>query len=143
MGLAAGIIIIFIIMVAFFISYGKAFRIKNEIINVIEQQEGMTLDDLKDFVVGKSTAYVGRKMGVCYNKIERTTPTSEYIGFTMEVVVFMEMDKTILGEAFNVKIPVTGETKLIEKGNIYDDLSLISDISECGTGPSKSYTSIQ
>ena len=37
MGLAAGIIIIFIIMVAFFISYSKAFKVKNQLINRIEE----------------------------------------------------------------------------------------------------------
>ena len=143
MGLAAGIIIIFIIMVAFFISYGRAFKIKNEMINAIEQQEGMTLEQLRNFVVGKSSAYVGRKIGVCYNNIEKPIPdgSSEFIGFTMQVVVFMEMDKTILGDRFNVKIPVTGETKLIEKGNIYSNMTMISsDIGECSSG---SYTSVQ
>ena len=136
MGLAAGIIMIFIIMVAFFISYGKAFKIKNEMINAIEQNEGMDFDDLQDFVVGKSTAYVGKKIGVCYDRVEKG---SRFVGFTMKVVVYMEMDKTILGELFNVKIPITGETKLIEKGNIYDELSTgsshtISGITLCSTG---------
>ena len=136
MGLAAGIIMIFIIMVAFFISYGKAFKIKNEMINAIEQSEGMDFDDLQDFVVGKSTSYVGREIGVCYSRIEKG---SKFLGFTMNVVVYMEMDRTILGDAFHVRIPITGETKMIEKGIIYNELAkgsshTISGISLCSTG---------
>jgi len=142
MGLAAGIIMIFIIMVAFFISYGKTFKMKNEIINAIEQKEGMTASDLTNFVAGKNSAYVGKKIGACYNKIKNSS--GNYVGFTVEVVVYMEMDRTILGTLFNPKIPVTGETKLIEKGNYHERfISGISNplgMNECSSG---GYTTIQ
>ena len=145
MGLAAGIIVIFVIMVAFFISYGKAFKIKNEMLNEIEQHEGMDLDSLKNFVVDKQTKYVGKKIGVCKNSVYRSVDgNTEFIGFTMEVVVYMQMDRTILGDLFSVSIPITGETKLIEKGNIFDNYShSLLDIDECGDGASKTYTSVQ
>ena len=141
MGLAAGIIMIFIIMVAFFISFGKAFKVKNDMINAIEQNEGMTLGELQNFVEGKSTAYLGRQMGVCYSRVEKR---GNFLGFTMNVVVYMEMQETILGNLFHVKIPVSGETRLIEKGILYNELAkgtsyTISDIPICD---GKNYKSI-
>ena len=116
MGLAAGIIIIFIIMVAFFISFGKAFKIKNQIINYIEQQEGIDktqLDNLK-------SKYTTNDFNVCYTKIKRG---SDLVGFTMSVEVMMKMDETILGGPFRVEIPIKGETRIIEKGNTFTLLS--------------------
>lgn len=120
MGLAAGIIIIFIIMVAFFISYGKTFRIKNAIINKIEQEEGMKLSEIKDFIYDNSTTYSGKDPYICYNVVGTGT---NYRGFTVEVTVYMSMDRTILGDRFNVKIPVRGETRIIEKGNYFNNVS--------------------
>ena len=118
MGLAAGIIIIFIIMVAFFISYGSTFKIKNEIINYIEQHEGASKDELLTFVTGKQTKYSGKTIKACVNMLDGASVN----GFTIKVVVYMEMDKTILNEAFNVKIPIKGETMIIRKGSRYDNL---------------------
>ena len=99
-------------MVAFFISYGKTFRIKNEMINYIEQNEGVEKDSLSFYVQDKVNAYSGKTIEACYNEIDNGSVK----GFTVKVVVYMEMDRTILGKAFNVKIPVSGETRIIEKG---------------------------
>ena len=129
MGLAAGIIIIFIIMVAFFISYGKTFRIKNEMINYIEQNEGVKKESLEDYFVNKGNAYNGKTIEACYNEIDNGSVK----GFTVKVVVYMEMDRTILGKAFNVKIPVSGETRIIEKGNYISNPENM-DLNECSSG---------
>jgi len=118
MGLAAGIILIFIIMVAFFISYGKAFRTKNYIVNQIEQAEGLS----ETQILGEFTA-AGRNNydpEFCYNIVE--TPAGVK-GFTVEVTLFMQFDRTILGSSFLDRgIPISGETRIIEKGRFYDDL---------------------
>ena len=131
MGLAAGIIIIFIIMVAFFISYGKTFRIKNEMINYIEQNEGVEKGSLGDSFVNKGNAYNGKTIEACYNEIRDNNGSLK--GFTVKVVVYMEMDRTILGDKFNVKIPVSGETRIIEKGNYISNPENM-DLNECSSG---------
>lgn len=114
MGLAAGIILIFIIMVAFFISYGQTFRLKNDMINYIEQNEGVDKVTLARYMGGKGSVYSGRDIKACYKKVYRG---HEQIGFTVKVIVYMQMDRNIFGKAFNPKIPVSGETKTIETGN--------------------------
>ena len=134
MGLAAGIIIIFIIMVAFFISYSKAFKVKNQLINRIEQMEGMKKDEISSYIVSEQTNYVGNKITACYNKVERNgTP----IGFTVKVVVYMQFERAILGENLNIDIPVSGETRIIEKGNYINRLGDLN-LSQCSSG----YTNI-
>lgn len=135
MGLAAGIILIFIIMVAFFISYGTSFKLKNGIVNKIEQSEGMSSSEINSFINGKANKYNGKTVDVCYNEI--LDIDNKIKGFTVEVVVYMEMDKTILGEAFNVKIPIKGETRIIEKGNYLENLGRLN-IQKCSNG----YTTI-
>ena len=130
MGLAAGIIIIFIIMVAFFISFSKTFKIKNSIINRIEQNEGMTQTELDEFLANE-TSYNGENR-ICYN-VEKNN-NSSIIGVTFNVTIYMQMDRTILGEAFNVKIPISGETRIIEKGNFFNNIKnqrRVSGYSEC------------
>lgn len=129
MGLAAGIIIIFIIMVAFFISFSKTFKIKNSIINRIEQNEGMTQTELDEFLANE-TSYNGENR-ICYNVVKNN---NSVIGVTFNVTIYMQMDRTILGEAFNVKIPISGETRIIEKGNFFNNIKnqrRVSGYSEC------------
>ena len=118
MGLAVMMIMIFVIMAAFFISYGKTFRVKNAIINKIEQSEGMTSDEIKTFVADKTTTYVGKKIEVCYDEIRDNR--NNLTGFTMKVRVWMQMDRTILDGPFKFEFPVNGETRIIEKGNMFD-----------------------
>lgn len=130
MGLAAGIILIFIIMVAFFISYGQTFRLKNDMINYIEQNEGVDKETLANYMVGKGSVYSGRDIKACYKEVNRG---SEQIGFTVKVIVYMQMDRNIFGKVFNPKIPVSGETKTIETGNYVGDPSSLG-IANCNNG---------
>lgn len=117
MGFAAGIIIIFVIMVAFFISYGKSFKLKNEIISVIEQREGMKKEDIIDYIKSRASGSNKRKdPEVCFRTVSNG---DDDLRFTIEVTVYMSMERTILDKMFEVKIPVRGETRIIEKGNIY------------------------
>lgn len=142
MGLAAGIIMVFIILVAFFISYGKCFKLKNSLINKLEQTEGVTYTKIKEYFNENGTAYSGKEATICYNKFSNID--DEIIGFNYEITVYMRMDRTILGEVFNPKIPISGETKMIEKGIflecLKDNTKCISanfnGIEECSNGVS-------
>ena len=116
MGFAAGIIIIFVIMVAFFISYGKSFKLKNEIVSVIEQREGMKEEDILRYIYDRDTTYNGKDPSVCFRTVSDTD-----LRFTIEVTVYMAMERSILDSLFKVNIPVRGETRIIEKGNIYEN----------------------
>ena len=135
MGLAAGIIMIFIILVAFFISYGKSFKLKNSVINNLEQSEGMTQDQVKQLLTNGGNAYNGKTAEICYNVFNDVG--GNVVGFNYEIVVYMEMDRTILGELFTPKIPIKGETKVIEKGNYFNCLK-----GTCVTGVTKTGTTL-
>ena len=138
MGLAAMLIMVFIIVVAFFISYGKSFRLKNTIINQLEQREGMTRNQVRDFFTGNSNVYNGKKVGICY---QRHMVGTEVIGLSYQVVVYMQLEATsILGQ---LEIPIKGETRIIEKGNYFNIIktshpSQLQNINKCSIG----YTTI-
>ncbi len=121
MGLAAAILIIFIIFVAFFINYGKTFRIKNQVINKLEQSEGLIKQDIIDYV--NDLKYTGKKISVCYNKVER--PLGTTIGFTYKVTLYMHFDRSILGSSFNLYIPIQGETKTIDSGSLFNEIKVL------------------
>ena len=130
MGLAAGRKIIFISMQAFFISVSKTYKIINSFINWIEHNEGMTQTELDEFLANE-TSYNGENR-ICYNVVKNNN--SSIIGVTFNVTIYMQMDRTILGEAFNVKIPISGETRIIEKGNYFNNIKnqrRVSGYSEC------------
>ena len=124
MGLATTIILIFIIMVSFFISYGKAFKLKNVIINEIEQAEGMSASELSHYV-GASGLYVGKEIGACFEPIYFE---SNITGYVIRVKVSFGMDRTILGENLNVNIPIIGETRIIQKGTHLGDPPSVSHL---------------
>lgn len=116
MGLAAMILLIFIIMVAFFIGYGKAFRLKNKIINRIEQGEGINAAELVTQMRNSANKYTGNEARICYSTVEDSS--GELYGFTMSVVVYMHTEEKIL----KVKIPISGETRIIQTGTYYDKI---------------------
>ena len=133
MGLAAVIIMIFIIVVAFFISYGKSFRLKNEIINKLEQQEGMTKTQVRQFFIDNSNIYNGKEVEICYQKY---TAGGENLGFSYKIIVYMKIEaSSILGE---LRIPIKGETRMIEKGYYFDHLpagtNQLESIKHCSRG---------
>ena len=140
MGLATMILLIFIIMVAFFISYGKTFRLKNALINRIEQSEGMTKTQMQTFISTAHSAtvsYSGREVSACYNKIMNGT---DFVGVTFEVVVYMKFEQSILGDSLSLEIPITGESRIIEKGNFYDVVKnpfASVGLKECSVGMEK------
>lgn len=135
MGFAAIILLIFIIMSAFFISYGRLFRLKDKIINSIEQSEGLSKDDIKNILTeNKYTLNGADNLKTCYNIIKYSN--GDIRGFTQTVEIYMSMDRTIFGEIFNFKIPVTGETRIIEEGNLFDIINKPTQF-ESGLGMTK------
>lgn len=127
LGLAAIIIFIFVIMAAFFIGLGKSFRTKNAIINYVEQQEGSSITEMRTFTREKTMASVK----ACYSKVTHGSKTE---GFTVKVVVYMKMNENILGDLVDIEIPIYGETRIIEKGNVFN--KMVSEGSHFGTGDS-------
>ena len=118
MYLATAIILVFITMVVFFISYGQTFKIKNRIINKIEQNEGLPVDAIKLLDPKGTINNDPTKKDVCLNLIKTG---SNLRGFTVEVTVYMKSGEGILD--FIPDIPIRGETRIIESGKYFDFLN--------------------
>jgi len=121
------IMIFFIFFFASFlaiaINYSQAFRIKNSIVNKLEEFEGYNASSLPLIQAsinnsgyyrevncterGEGVNVVGTN-GVCIDKVE-TGPTNEYIYY--KVTTYVSFDLPIIGTFFTV--PVKGETKVI------------------------------
>ena len=128
---------IYIAFIAVALNYAKAFRVKNRIIDIIEQNEGRdSYDDTKEgSVIGNINSYlntVGYYVNLaniknnnteninCYDRgycIEETTApvtdgiTSKYYKVTTYININFPFFK------LNFNIPITGETRKIERIN--------------------------
>lgn len=129
-----GIVMTFIVLFASFlavsINYSKAFKVKNNVVDLIEKNEGMTSDAVSDIygylqtqgyiLKGKcSSGYTGFDMNgkssgtdkslycVKKNNINDTALNKAYYS----VEVFFRLDLPIFGDIFTFK--VTGETMSI------------------------------
>ena len=128
---------IYIAFIAVALNYAKAFRVKNRIIGIIEQNEGIdSYDDTKEgSVIGNINSYlntVGYYVNLaniknnnteninCYDRgycIEETTApvtdgiTSKYYKVTTYININFPFFK------LNFNIPITGETRKIERIN--------------------------
>ena len=128
---------IYIAFIAVALNYAKAFRVKNRIIDIIEQNEGIdSYDDTKEgSVIGNINSYlntVGYYVNLaniknnnteninCYDRgycIEETTApvtdgiTSKYY----KVTTYININFPFFKLSFN--IPITGETRKIERIN--------------------------
>lgn len=113
---------IYIVFMSVILAYGRVFRTKNKIINYIEQNEGISNYQGFQEVVSKRFNYNG-KMDICYEKVGDRGyyyKTTVYITFQLPLV------KDIL------RVPVSGETRLIDTGNIYNEEATIdSKIDQC------------
>lgn len=132
-GLALTFIILFASFIAVAINYTKAFRVKNEIISIIEESEGYTRDSMNVVSVGESaeakidefldTANYDKEVevdcpdedmksstsGYCY-KLIQTADNEGYYKVTSFVVFELPLVDAF---GFSFNIPVSGETKLI------------------------------
>ena len=128
---------IYIAFIAVALNYAKAFRVKNRIIDIIEQNEGIdSYDDTKEgSVIGNINSYlntVGYYVNLaniknnnteninCYDRgycIEETTApvtdgiTSKYYKVTTYININFPFFK------LNFNIPITGEARKIERIN--------------------------
>ena len=133
------IVIVFIVLfssyLAISINYSKAFRVKNGIINIIEQNEGMNskartkiAEYLKGYgynVYGKCPSnsdikYTGyepslNKTSYKYCVAKKTSNSDNFEKTYYTVAVYFRLDLPIVGNIFT--FPVTGETKAVYFAN--------------------------
>lgn len=124
---------VYITFVAVALNYAKAFRVKNSVIDIIEQNEGIdefgdenvkgTVIDLIEtrlndysYMVNLSSEtknkykdYTCYDMGYCIKKVDDLG--REYYG----VVTFVELSMPFIN--FDITIPIKGETRVIERIN--------------------------
>jgi len=117
---------IYISFIAIALNYAKAFRVKNNIINIIEEHESYNIDvqNLVDDYVASMNYYVtsvgpnssstsyadgctGR--GYCVRRMYSDTLRGKYY----KVTTFIEISFPFFG--INITVPVTGETRLVGK----------------------------
>lgn len=128
---------IYIAFIAVALNYAKAFRVKNKIIDIIEQNEGIDsyIDTKEGSVIGDINSYLNTVSYYvnlaniknnnteninCYDRgycIEETTAsvsdgiTSKYYKVTTYININFPFFK------LNFNIPITGETRKIERIN--------------------------
>lgn len=125
---------VYITFVAVALNYAKAFRVKNSVIDIIEQNEGIdefndeyTKGDvinlienrLKDYsynvklsseTINKYSDYVCYDLGYCISKKNNNLDKEYY-----KVVTFVDLSIPFMN--FNITIPINGETRVIERIN--------------------------
>ncbi len=111
-------IVIYVCFLAITINYSITFRVKNQIINLLESYEGVenAREPINRYI--SEIAYYGTSMrnistdpacqnGYCIEKIE--TPRGNYY----KVTTYVSFDFPIFGNVTN--FPITGETRIIYK----------------------------
>lgn len=127
---------VYIIFIAVAFNYARAFRVKNKVIDIIEQNEGINLGDLND--IKKINAYLTAvsykvkiaeddcgEMTVDKNNLLINTDRGYCIGVSesnasgekvYKVRTFVTIDFPFI-EGLNIKVPITGETRRVKKIN--------------------------
>lgn len=122
---------VYITFVAVALNYAKAFRVKNSIIDIIEQNEGVDLDDnggtirkidtrLKEYSYNvrgiEEDKYITAGTGKCYDLGYCITKVSDDIkGKYYKVITFVHLEIPFMDLGFT--IPIRGETRVIERIN--------------------------
>lgn len=138
-----GIIVLFIVLFSAFlalsINYTKAFKVKNKIVNILEENEGFTennsggtanksLEELKDSSITEDKVYAYlMEMGYATTRVDSkkcTDDNMDYIeggycirkmcsdqGSYYKVRTFIKVELPIIYQTFT--IPINGETKVI------------------------------
>ena len=133
---------VYITFVAVAFNYARAFRVKNKVIDIIEQNEGIgdyrntsdnamvqineylgqvsynesenvTSNNCPNYVSGDDNHYFNTQRGYCVQRI--TASNSEYYGEYYKVTTFITLKIPFLNIGFT--IPVKGETRKIERIN--------------------------
>lgn len=128
---------VYTIFIAIAINYAKAFRVKNKILDIIEQNEGINTDniddkakdqiktymnninynvingysDIKARVEDKCSGYyfIDTDKGYCINKVSNSSDASYY-----QVRTFVTISIPLVRN-LSFTIPISGETRKIEK----------------------------
>ncbi len=134
-------IAIYVTFIAVALNYAKAFRVKNKIIDIIEQNEGLNncvdtsegsvIDQINTYlnsisyyvsldnknanvIAGKNCTQYCSSRGYCIEKTENTTSKTEnIISSYYTVTTYINIDFPFFGLNFN--IPIRGETRKIER----------------------------
>lgn len=126
---------IYIAFIAVALNYAKAFRVKNQIINLIEQNEGIEDTEWTDQsgVIGEINNYLGQmSYYVDLNKVSNNNTNTLHCyenGYCIEeyslgsvdeinsvyykVTTYVKIDLQVF--RLNFTIPITGETRKIER----------------------------
>jgi hypothetical protein len=103
------IMVVFIVLynslLAIAVNYAMAFRVKNSIINILEQNEGCrnTETQLSDYKANVRYYRPANKDEIVPVQVDR--------GYYYKVTTYISFDFPVVGDLFTV--PVTGETKVI------------------------------
>jgi len=98
---------VYIGFMAIVINYGKVFRYKNAIVNYIEQQEGVVDCAATRRIIVEQVGYLND-----YKLEGRSTGSGMIYKVTVNIVFSLPLVST------QVKIPIRGETRLIETGGL-------------------------
>ena len=124
---------VYITFLAVAFNYARAFRVKNKVIDIIEQNEGMSFTDISDSsTLGQIENYLGQVSYVVAGIDRNDCPETEYEYINSERGYCIDYVPGTNGEYYKVKtfikleipflnfgftIPVKGETRKIERIN--------------------------
>ena len=126
---------VYIVFVAVAFNYARAFRVKNKVLDIIEQNEGIDNTEWTDQsgVIGKINTYLGQmsyyvdlnkisnnnndnlhcyKKGYCIEEYSLNS-TDEINSVYYKVTTYVKIDLQVF--RLNFTIPITGETRKIER----------------------------
>ena len=127
---------VYITFVAVAYNYARAFRVKNKVIDIIEQNEGIADYNNTGSVMGDITTYlnqvsykvngidsstdacsgydyINEERGYCITRIATTSDLEGITASYYKVVTFVHLEIPFLNLGFT--IPVKGETRRIER----------------------------
>ena len=118
-------IVIYVCFLAIAINYSITFRVKNNIINLIEEYEGYDLEKshIEEYIAGvgyyKSTGITGLSYNdsgntVCASEGYCVSKLSSARGYYYKVTAYVTFDFPIIGRL--TQFPVSGETRVIYTG---------------------------
>lgn len=134
---------VYTIFIAIAINYAKAFRVKNKVLDIIEQNEGMNFidtsdgsvrdqldtymnnisynvingySDIKARVEDKCSGYdfIDTERGYCINKLPKSSDISTAGASYYQVRTFVTISIPLVRN-LSFTIPISGETRKIEK----------------------------
>lgn len=117
---------IYIVFMAGVINYGRAFRQKNAIINLIEQNEGIKSIGETETTAASQTLY-GYAREVGYTGTIKACKKTTSRGMIFKIKISYQFELPMVGP---IPIDMLGETKIISRP-VNDDLTRATGILEC------------